>query len=58
VTRNCFNALKSLRRPDTPRSLWIDAICINQHDVAERSAQVQIMNSVYSKGSQTVIYLG
>lgn len=58
VTRNCFNALKSLRLPDTPRLLWIDAICINQGDDGERSAQVQIMDQVYARGFMTLIYLG
>ncbi|KAK0648021.1 heterokaryon incompatibility protein-domain-containing protein [Cercophora newfieldiana] len=58
VTRNCFNTLKSLRQPDLPRLLWIDAICINQDDVAERSAQVRIMDKVYATGQQTLIYLG
>lgn len=50
VTRNCFNALKSLRRHNTARSLWIDAICIGQSDAAERSAQVQIMKRCLHQG--------
>jgi len=58
VTRNCFNALTSLRRPDAARSLWVDAICIDQTDVAEQSVQVKIMNKVYARGLRTVIYLG
>ncbi|KAK1756525.1 HET-domain-containing protein [Echria macrotheca] len=58
VTRHCFNALTSLRLRDTPRHLWIDAICINQEDKVERSAQVQIMDQVYARGFRTLIYLG
>jgi hypothetical protein len=58
VTRHCFNALKSLRLSNTPRLLWIDAICINQRDDVERSAQVQIMDQVYAKGFKTLVYLG
>ncbi|KAK4186208.1 hypothetical protein QBC35DRAFT_453520 [Podospora australis] len=29
ITRNFLNALKSLRRRDKVRLIWIDAICIN-----------------------------
>ena len=58
VTRSCFNALKSLRLPNIPRLLWIDAICIDQSNDLERSAQVQIMDQVYARGVRTLIYLG
>jgi hypothetical protein len=30
VTANLFYALTYLRLPDQPRTLWVDAICINQ----------------------------
>ena len=35
--------------------LWIDAICINQQDVQERSAQVQTMKKIYK---QVVAWIG
>ncbi|SCO91081.1 uncharacterized protein FRV6_15209 [Fusarium oxysporum] len=31
------------------RFLWVDAICINQNDVAERQAQVKLMAHIYQK---------
>ncbi|KAF4493496.1 Heterokaryon incompatibility 6, OR allele, partial [Fusarium agapanthi] len=31
------------------RFLWVDAICINQNDVAEREAQVKLMARIYQK---------
>ncbi|TXC02859.1 hypothetical protein FocTR4_00015666 [Fusarium oxysporum f. sp. cubense] len=31
------------------RFLWVDAICINQNDVAEREAQVKLMAHIYQK---------
>lgn len=58
VTRNCLNALKALRQKDRPRRMWIDAICINQTDLDERSSQVRLMARIYAAGSCTVIYLG
>ncbi|KAI7687429.1 hypothetical protein KC353_g20281, partial [Hortaea werneckii] len=41
-----------------PRRLWIDAICINQRDVAERNQQVAMMSDVYRNSSQTLVWLG
>jgi hypothetical protein len=38
--------------------VWIDNICINQEDAAERSAQVQLMGIIYSKATRTLIWLG
>ncbi|EEU33466.1 uncharacterized protein NECHADRAFT_98482 [Fusarium vanettenii 77-13-4] len=52
------NALRCLRLPDGPRTLWIDAICINQTDLGERSAQVGRMCDVYSLASRVIIWLG
>ncbi|KAL9608794.1 MAG: hypothetical protein Q9167_006381 [Letrouitia subvulpina] len=38
--------------------IWIDAICINQQDLAERSAQVAIMGDIYRTAKIAVIWLG
>lgn len=51
-------ALRRLRRTDRPRVLWIDAICIDQENIAERGHQVSIMYEVYSKTSHNCVYLG
>lgn len=37
---------------------WVDAICINQEDLEERSAQVQIMPDIYSNASCVIVWLG
>ncbi|KAK4216295.1 heterokaryon incompatibility protein-domain-containing protein [Rhypophila decipiens] len=37
ITANLADAIRHLRLPDQPRTLWIDQICINQQDMAERS---------------------
>lgn len=58
VTRNCLNALKALRQSDRPRRMWIDAICINQTDLDERSSQVRLMARIFAAGWRTAIYLG
>jgi hypothetical protein len=36
----------------------VDAICINQDDLAERSAEVLEMGSIYSRAEQVVVWLG
>ncbi|KAK7752672.1 hypothetical protein SLS62_005441 [Diatrype stigma] len=41
VTENLMTALRHLRDPSKARTLWIDAICINQGDEEEESHQVQ-----------------
>ena len=42
---------------ETP-PLWIDALCIDQEDVQERSKQVAIMASIYQNASDLIIWLG
>lgn len=37
VTRNLEEALQRLHCETRPRALWIDAICVNQEDLDERS---------------------
>lgn len=58
VTPNLESALRHLRYEDRPRLLWVDAVCINQNDFAERTAQVQMMANIYSKAKTTVSWLG
>ncbi|KAB5536195.1 heterokaryon incompatibility protein-domain-containing protein [Coniochaeta sp. 2T2.1] len=58
ITANLDLALRHLRLPSTPRVLWVDALCINQSDVAERSHQVSLMRDVYSRCVRDVAWLG
>lgn len=58
ITENLAMALKHLRRPDTCRILWVDAICINQDDVAERSIEVASMGDIFRNALQVVVWLG
>ncbi|CAM1507659.1 Fc.00g073000.m01.CDS01 [Cosmosporella sp. VM-42] len=50
--------LRRLRNPTSSRTLWIDALCINQLDLAERSQQVSLMQDIYSSASMCVMWLG
>ncbi|AEO69925.1 uncharacterized protein THITE_2033124, partial [Thermothielavioides terrestris NRRL 8126] len=58
VTANLHAALTVLRLPTEPRILWIDAICINQHDNAEKAFQVPLMGMIYSRAATVNIWLG
>ncbi|RFU28429.1 hypothetical protein B7463_g7909, partial [Scytalidium lignicola] len=59
VTRNLHAALCALREgQEEPRMLWIDALCINQKDLAERNGQVLMMPQIYSHASLVLIWLG
>lgn len=57
IGTNLRLALFNLREPDKPRTLWIDAICINQNDINERNQQVSIMGEIYSGAKGTVVWL-
>jgi hypothetical protein len=58
VTKSLFGALKALRYEADLRTVWIDAICINQEDIDERNAQVQLMAKIYETAQEVVIWLG
>lgn len=58
VTRNLAGALPYLRYRDRHRVLWIDAICVNQQDLSERSKQVQRMAEIFRRAHRVVAWLG
>lgn len=37
---------------------WVDALCINQEDTAERNHQVQLMWQIYNKSVRVYVWLG
>jgi hypothetical protein len=58
VTWNLEAALRKLLRGDEERVFWIDALCINQTDVAERNEQVSKMKLVYQRAQGVASWLG
>ncbi|PON26267.1 hypothetical protein TGAM01_v204743 [Trichoderma gamsii] len=58
IGKNLESALRHLRYTSKPRTLWIDAICINQNDNAEKAAQVIRMADIYSLAARVVVWLG
>ena len=50
--------MKQLRGVSENRLLWIDAICINQVNDPEKTRQVDLMRSIYTRCRQCIIWLG
>jgi hypothetical protein len=58
VTTNLLDLLRALRSAGETRHLWIDALCINQEDLDERSKQVPMMKDIYQKAAIVLIWIG
>jgi hypothetical protein len=58
ITRNLEHALRSLRQDGVARTLWVDAICIDQSQVLERNHQVAQMHQIYAEAERVIIWLG
>jgi Heterokaryon incompatibility protein (HET) len=58
IYQNLASAFRHLRHIDQVRTFWVDAICINQGDIAERNKQVKRMANVYKLAYRVVAWLG
>ena len=58
LTENLSVALCHLRLKDRIRVLWVDAICINQQDLVERSQQVSLMRNICERADHVIVWLG
>ena len=67
ITTNLHSALQRIRKKmwsgplrlhGRVPPLWVDAVCINQGDLKERSSQVAQMASIFRKSLLLVIWLG
>ncbi|KAI0122396.1 heterokaryon incompatibility protein-domain-containing protein [Daldinia grandis] len=56
--RNLRVAIQHLRSATVSLPLWVDAICINQDDDMEKSAQVAMMSSIYKRAIVVVAWIG
>jgi Heterokaryon incompatibility protein (HET) len=57
VTINLELALQDLRLKDEIRTIWVDAVCIDQKNSSERSEQVSIMRTIYSNASLVCVWI-
>ncbi|KAK0657056.1 heterokaryon incompatibility protein-domain-containing protein [Cercophora newfieldiana] len=58
VSQNVADCLRRIRHKTDSRRIWIDAICINQVDPAERGHQVGLMRRIYECSTECTVWLG
>ncbi|KAF8860423.1 hypothetical protein BDZ45DRAFT_567751, partial [Acephala macrosclerotiorum] len=58
VRPKLFEALIHLRHRDRIRTLWIDALCIDQNNILEKNHQVMKMSQIYSAATYVIVWLG
>src|ERR1700712_2482196 len=54
IGKSLSSALHTLRYTDRKRTLWIDAVCINQEDKQEKNIQVPLMCDIYRQADRVV----
>jgi Heterokaryon incompatibility protein (HET) len=58
IQANLHAFLRVLRLRNTPRILWVDAICIDQNDILDKNVQVPLMQKIYSLATKVLVWLG
>ena len=58
TSQNLHNALSYLRSPDEDLTIWVDFLCINQNDKAEKQRQVDSMHRIYGQAEAITAWLG
>ncbi|PVH73562.1 HET-domain-containing protein, partial [Cadophora sp. DSE1049] len=57
ATKNLVAALRERRKSRLSESTWIDAVCINQKSVDEKTQQVRLMRDIYCAAQKTLVWL-
>lgn len=59
IRDNLYQSLKRLSIEKLPcEYIWTDAICIIQDDIAEKTAQVRIMGTIFGQAREVLVWLG
>ncbi|KAK6065670.1 HET domain-containing protein [Seiridium cupressi] len=58
ITANLHELLLELHNRCYDDSIWIDAICINQRDSAEKIMQIPLMRNIYEETKRILVWLG
>lgn len=58
ITSALHEALTYLRHEKHSVLLWVDQLCIDQGNSADKEAQITLMGKIYSRAWNTVIWLG
>ncbi|OAL55801.1 heterokaryon incompatibility protein [Pyrenochaeta sp. DS3sAY3a] len=58
LTANLTEALPHLAKHSKTKRLWIDQLCVNQADNAEKAIQIGLMSEIYKRAARVIIWLG
>lgn len=58
IRKNLAAAIRTLRMTNSVVPMWIDAISINQDDIAERGRQIRRMGEIYDYAATVYSYVG
>lgn len=58
VRRNCEYVLQQAFAEDAAAYLWVDAICIDQENLQEKSYQVAMMGDMYQRAARVLACIG
>ena len=59
VTTTLFAALSTLKITEPELDLlWVDALCIDQNDFADKNQQLPVMPAIYGSAERTHVWLG
>lgn len=56
ITPSLSAALRHLRQSNTPLVLWVDAVCINQEDNAEKAQQIRLLPTLFQRAEFTYAF--
>jgi hypothetical protein len=57
ISENLAELLRYLRYNNRSRMIWVDGLCINQHDKEERGHQVSLMSAIYHQARNVIVWL-
>jgi hypothetical protein len=58
ITRSLMRALKAIRQKPFVPLLWVDALCINQNNPAEKNQQIPMMGKIFQKAKGVYVWVG
>ncbi|KAH7124993.1 heterokaryon incompatibility protein, partial [Dactylonectria estremocensis] len=58
ITSSLATCLQHICHTERTTTLWIDQICINQDDSREKNEQVPLMDQIYRKAEEVLIWVG
>ncbi|KAJ5414945.1 hypothetical protein N7509_000043 [Penicillium cosmopolitanum] len=58
ITTSLRDALRRIRHARLPVKLWVDAICINQENLIERSSHARMVPRIYRRATNVIAWLG